>query len=107
MRKIITLIIVLSVFYGFSQTKELDSLSIQLAFETQDSLKVKTSLKLIKSLYELKDYDKAMKYVIESEKLSSNIDYTSGVAEITYYKALIYAEKSDYINDILKSNPHL
>lgn len=100
MRKIITLIIVLSVFYGFSQTKELDSLSIQLAFETQDSLKVKTSLKLIKSLYELKDYDKAMKYVIESEKLSSNIDYTSGVAEITYYKALIYAEKSDYINAI-------
>ena len=100
MRKIITLIIVLSVFYGFSQTKELDSLSIQLAFETQDSLKVKTSLKLIKSLYELKDYDKAMKYVIESEKLSSIIDYTSGVAEITYYKALIYAEKSDYINAI-------
>ena len=100
MRKIITLIIVLSVFFGFSQTKELDSLSIQLAFETQDSLKVKTSLKLIKSLYELKDYDRAMKYIVESEKLSSNIDYTKGIAEITFYKALIYAEKGDYINAI-------
>lgn len=100
MRKIITLIILLSVFFGFSQTKELDSLSIQLAFETQDSLKVKTSLKLIKSLYELKDYDRALQYIIESEKLSSNIDYTLGIAEITYYKALIYAEKEDYINAI-------
>jgi len=100
MRKIITLIIVLSVFSGFSQTKELDSLSIQLAFETQDSLKVKTSLKLIKSLYELKDYERALQYIIESEKLSANIDYIKGIAEITYYKALIYAEKGDYINAI-------
>lgn len=100
MRKIIILIILLSVFLGFSQTKELDSLYIQLAYETQDSLKIKTSLKLIKSLYEIEDYDKALKYTIESEKLSTNLNYTKGIAETTYFKSLIYAQKGDYINAI-------
>ena len=100
MRKIIILIILLSVFLGYSQTKELDSLYIQLAYETQDSLKIKTSLELIKSLYEIKDYDKALKYTIESEKLSTNLNYTKGIAETTYYKSLIYAQKGDYINAI-------
>lgn len=100
MRKIITLVILLSVFLGYSQTKELDSLSIQLAFETQDSLKIKTSLKLIKSLYEINDYERALKYIIESEKLSTNLNYTKGIAETNYYKSLIYAQKGDYINAV-------
>ena len=100
MRKIITLIIFLSYFFGLSQTKEIDSLSLQLAYAAQDTLKVNTSLKLIKSLYELSDYDRAAKYIIESEKLSSSLKYTRGIAEITYYKALIYAEKGDYINAV-------
>ncbi|MFI1745387.1 tetratricopeptide repeat-containing sensor histidine kinase [Thalassobellus sediminis] len=99
MRKIITLIIAcLSIFFGFSQTKEIDSISIQLAFQNQDSTKVETSLKLIKSLYEIKEYDKALKYIVQSEKLSSSLNYNKGIAEITYYKALIYAAKDDYIN---------
>ena len=100
MRKIITLIIILFVFLGHSQTKELDSLSIQLAFENQDTLKVRTSLKLIKSLYDIKDYDRALKYIIESEKLSSSLNYTKGIAEVTYFKALIYTQKGDYINAV-------
>jgi two-component system, sensor histidine kinase and response regulator len=100
MRSIITCIIILSAFLGFSQTKEIDSLSLQLAFETQDSLKVETSLKLIKSLYEIKDYNRALKYIIESEKLSNSLNYPKGIAEITYYKALIYAENGDYINAV-------
>ena len=100
MRKIITLIIFLSYFFGVSQTKEIDSLSLQLAYESQDTLKVKTSLKLIKSLYNLNDFDRALKYIIESEKLSTSLNYTRGIAEITYYKALIYAEKGDYINAV-------
>lgn len=86
--------------FGYSQTKEIDSLSIQLAFQNQDSIKVETSLKLIKSLYQIKDYDRALKYVIESEKLSSSLNYKKGIAEITYYKALIYAQKDDYINAV-------
>ena len=100
MRKIITLIIFLSVCSGFTQTEEIDSLAIQLAYENQDSLKVDTSLKLIKSLYQLKDYDRAIKYIILSEKLSTNLNYHKGIAEIAYYKALIYAQKNDYINAV-------
>ncbi len=104
MRKIITLIIFLSYFFGLSQTKEIDSLSLELAYAAQDTLKVKTSLKLIKSLYNLNDFDRALKYIIESEKLSSSLKYTRGIAETTYYKALIYAEKGDYINAVSSYN---
>ncbi|MEP1487071.1 MAG: tetratricopeptide repeat-containing sensor histidine kinase [Algibacter sp.] len=101
MRKIITLIIIiLSMKAGFSQNTDIDSLSIQLAFQKADSLKVDTSLYLIKSLYTIKEYDRALKYIIESEKLSNALNYRKGIAEITYYKALIYAEKDDYINAI-------
>lgn len=98
MRKIITLILFLQAFFGFTQTKELDSLSIALGFETNDSLKVDTSLKIIDILYEAQDFDRALKYIKLSDKLSSDIDYKKGIAKITYYKALIYAEKNDYIN---------
>ena len=101
MRRIITLIVLtISTLLGFSQTQELDSLSIQLAFETQDSLKVETSLKIIELLYNNKNYDKAVKYIVESEKLSNSLNYTKGIATSTYYKSLIYAQKGDYINAI-------
>jgi signal transduction histidine kinase len=88
------------VSFGYSQTNDIDSLALELAFQTQDSVKVDTSLKLIKSLYEIEDYDRALKYIIESEKLSNILSYNEGIAEITYYKALIYAKKDDYINAI-------
>ena len=100
MRKIITLFLLIIVYSGFSQTKEIDSLYIQLAFEESDTLKVDTSLKLIKRLYDIEDYDKALKYIYESEKLSTTMNYTYGIAEITYYKSLIYASKNDYINAV-------
>ncbi|GAA4799140.1 tetratricopeptide repeat-containing sensor histidine kinase [Litoribaculum gwangyangense] len=90
----------LSIFTGFSQTNEIDSLTLELAFENQDSLKIETSLELIKSLFKVKEYDRALKYIIESEKLSNTIKYKKGIAEITFYKALIYAQKGDYINAI-------
>ena len=100
MRKISILIILLCVSIVNSQTTDIDSLALQLAFQNEDSLKVDTSLKLIKSLYKIKDYDRASKYIIESEKLSNAINHKKGIAEITYYKALIYDEKGDYINAI-------
>ncbi len=101
MRKIIILIIFIFFFQsGFSQNSDIDSLSIQLAFQNADTLKVNTSLKLIEKLYEINDFDRALKYIIESEKLSSTLDYKKGIAEITYYKSLIYAQKNDYINAI-------
>ena len=100
MRKIITLFLLFFVYSSFSQTKEIDSLYIQLAFEESDTLKVDTSLKLIKRLYDIKDYDKALKYIYESEKLSNAMNYNYGIAEITYFKSLIYASKNDYINAV-------
>tara|TARA_R110002049_G_scaffold62212_6_gene166527 strand:- start:11 stop:2038 length:2028 start_codon:yes stop_codon:yes gene_type:complete len=86
--------------FGYSQTKEIDSLSIQLAFQNQDSTKVDTSLKLIKALYGTNDFDRALEYIIKSEKLSTSLNYTEANAVITYYKALIYAQKDDYINAV-------
>ncbi|UPS90407.1 tetratricopeptide repeat-containing sensor histidine kinase [Bizionia sp. M204] len=100
MRQLITLLLILSVFICFSQTKEQDSLTIQLAFQKSDTSKVETSLKLIKSLYDSKEYAKSLKFISESEKLSNTLNYQKGNAEITYYKALIFAEKDDYINAI-------
>ena len=100
MKQLITLITFLSVFICFSQTKEQDSLTIQLAFQKSDTSKVKTSLRLIKSLYNTGNYNKALKFISESEKLSTNLNYQKGIAEITYYKARIYAKKNDYINAI-------
>ncbi|MCF7568928.1 tetratricopeptide repeat-containing sensor histidine kinase [Sabulilitoribacter arenilitoris] len=100
MRKIITLIIFLSICFGFAQTKAIDSLSLQLAYQDQDSLKVDTSVQLIKLLYDINDFDRAIKHIIQSEKLSINLNYHKGIAEITYYKALIYAQRNDYINAV-------
>ena len=100
MKKIITLITFLSVFISLSQTKELDSLTIQLAFQNADTTKVNTSVRLIKALYNEKDYDRALKYITQTERLSNSLKFNIGIAEITYYKALIYAEKDDYINAI-------
>ncbi len=98
MRRIITSIFCLFILFGHSQTKEIDSLSIQLAFQNQDSLKVDTSIKLIKSLYNTNDFDRALEYILKSEKLSTSLNYKEANAVITYYKALIYAKKDDYIN---------
>ncbi|TYB79418.1 tetratricopeptide repeat-containing sensor histidine kinase [Bizionia myxarmorum] len=97
MRQFITLLIFLPIFC-FSQTKEQDSLTIQLAFQKPDTSKVKTSLKLIKVLYNQGSFDTALKFITESEKLSNFLKFDKGTAEITYFKALIFAEHDDYIN---------
>ena len=90
----------LSISISFSQTDDIDNLALELAFQEQDSLKVETSLKIIKALYDIKDYERAREYILKSEKLSNNLNYKKGIAEITYYKSLIYAQKDDYINAV-------
>ena len=90
----------LSISIGFSQTDDIDNLALELAFQEQDSLKVETSLKIIKALLDIKDYERAREYILKSEKLSNNLNYKKGIAEITYYKSLIYAQKDDYINAV-------
>lgn len=98
MKNLFSIVACLVFFIGFTQTREQDSLTIQLAFQKSDTTKIETSLLLIKELYNNDEYDKALKYISQTEKLSQNLNYKNGIAEITYYKALIYAFKDDYIN---------
>ncbi len=100
MKQLITLTAFLSFLICFSQTDEIDSLSIQLAYQKQDTSKVKTSVLLIKALYNSNDYKKALLYIDQTEKLSKQLQYTRGVADANYYRALIYTKKNDYYNAI-------
>ena len=100
MKQLITLTAFLSFLLCFSQTNEVDSLTIQLAYQKQDSSKVKTSVQLIKALYQNKDFKKALLYIDQTENLSNQLGYTKGIADTHYYKALIYTQKDDYFNAI-------
>jgi len=99
-KKLLVFICILTTCFGFSQTKEIDSLTILLAFQNPDSSKVDTSIHLIKALYKSNNIDKALKFINQTEKLSNDLNYNSGLADITYYKALIYSQNQDYINAI-------
>lgn len=78
---------------GFSQNEELDSLTIQLAYQNPDTSKVNTSISIIKLLFQNKDFSKANKFIQQSEKLANDLDYKEGLAKIVYYKAKIYQEE--------------
>lgn len=108
MKQLITLTAFLSIILSsFSQTKEQDSLAIQLAFQKQDSAKVDTSIRLIKSLYNSNDFTKALSWIEQSERLSSELNYHKATAEIRYYKALIYSQNNDYYNALDNYNRSL
>lgn len=98
MKRLIVLAAFFAIFSGHSQTKKIDSLSVQLAYQNQDTSKVDTSIQLIKALYKAKEYQKALLYISETDQLSSSLNYPKGVAEANYYKALIYAGRNDYYN---------
>ncbi len=85
----------MSFAFGFSQDEELESLTIQLAYQDPDSSKVNTSVSIIKLLFESKDYNKALKFVQQSEKLAKELKYNKGLAEITYYKAKIHNQEGN------------
>jgi signal transduction histidine kinase len=100
MKQLITLAVLCSSLFCFSQTNEIDSLTIQLAYQKQDSSKVDTSLHLIKALYKSKNFKKALLYIDQTERLSKLLNHTKGIADVNYYKALIYSQKDDYYNAI-------
>lgn len=83
-----------------AQDKELDSLTLQLAFQAPDTAKVNTSIKLIDILYNQKDYKKAIMFIDESERLAQSLKFDKGIAEAIFYKALIFANKDDYYNAV-------
>ena len=108
MKQLITLTAFLfTIFSSLSQTKEQDSLVIQFAFQKLDSTKVDTSIQLIKSFYNSNDYQKALEYIAQTEKLSASLQYLSATAEIKYYKALIYSQRDDYYNALDNYNVSL
>ncbi|WP_431137052.1 tetratricopeptide repeat-containing sensor histidine kinase [Psychroserpens mesophilus] len=100
MRQLITLAVLCSSLFCFSQTNEIDSLTIQLAYQKQDSSKVDTSLYLINALYKSKNFKKALLYIDQTERLSKFLNHTKGIADVNFYKALIYSQKDDYYNAI-------
>lgn len=96
-----------SLFFSFSQTKAIDSLTLQLAFQKQDSLKVNTSIILIDKLIINEDYEKASQYIDQSETLATQLNYTKGIADLFYYKAQVLIENNDIKNAVFKYNQSL
>jgi len=100
MKQLPTLAACLISFFIFSQNEKIDELTVQLAYQNQDSTKVDMSLMLINELYAIEEYSKALLYVNETSKLSVHLNYTKGLAESNYYRALIYTKRNDYFNAI-------
>ena len=98
MKRLIVLFCFLISLTVFSQDEALETLRIELTFQNPDTTKVKTSLKIINILYSTGEYESALKYIKGAETLSENLNYQKGIADITYYKGLIYNKKEDYIN---------
>ncbi|EDP72060.1 sensor for ctr capsule biosynthesis, probable histidine kinase acting on RcsB [Flavobacteriales bacterium ALC-1] len=100
MKQLLTLAACLVSLFIFSQNEKIDELTVQIAYQDQDSTKVDMSLMLINELYAVEEYKKALLYVNETSKLSKELNYTKGLAESSYYRALIYTHRNDYFNAI-------
>ena len=100
MKQLLTLAVCLISLSIFSQTEKIDELTVKLAYLKPDSTKVDVSLMLINELYEIADYNKALLYVNQTSKLAEDLNYIKGLAESSYYRALIYTERNDYFNAI-------
>lgn len=100
MKQLMTLAALVVSSFVFSQNERIDSLTVQLAYQKQDSTKVETSLMLIDELYKIADFKKALLYINQTSKLSDQLNYTKGLAESNYYRALIYTQRNDYYNAI-------
>lgn len=100
MKRCLTLASLLCILFSFSQTSRIDSLTVKLAYQKQDSAKVETALYLVKTLFANGDYKKALVYIDQTENLAKQLNYKKGIADIFYYKALIYSTKNDYYNAV-------
>ena len=98
MKKLIVFLFILFSISGYSQNDELESLMLDLSFQDNDSTKIDTSLQIIKILYDNENYDRALNFIKRTEKKSEEIAYNKGLANVTYFKALIFGKREDYIN---------
>lgn len=85
---------------SLAQNAKIDSLTVRLAYQNQDSTKVETSLLLINELYKVKDYNKALLFIAQTSELSNTLNYSRGLAESNYIEALIYNQKENTIDAI-------
>lgn len=99
-RQLLYLTVLLSSLICFSQTSEIDSLTLEIAYQKQDTSKVNTSIQLIDALLEQNNTKKALAFIDQTEKLANKLQYKNGIADINYYKALIYAGRNDYFNAV-------
>lgn len=95
-----TLAAVFCLLFANSQNEEIDRLTVQLTYQSQDSSKVDTSLLLISKLIDIGDNTKAFLYVNQTIELSKSLNYKKGLADANYYKALIYQSRNDFINSL-------
>jgi len=100
MKRLLPCLIFISSFFASAQNEKIDYLTVQLAYQKQDTIKVRLSIELIEELYKIKDYKKALLFITETAKLAESLDYVKGLAESTYYRALIYTNRNDYYNAI-------
>ena len=100
MKQLLILAVSLISFSIFSQTEKIDELTVKLAYKNPDSTKVDMSLVLISELYQIADYNKALLFINQTSKLAEDLNYIKGIAESSYYRALIYTERNDYFNAI-------
>ncbi|MBC2846649.1 tetratricopeptide repeat-containing sensor histidine kinase [Winogradskyella flava] len=100
MKQLLTLTACLFSFFIFSQNERIDDLTVRLAYQEADSVKVDLSLMLIDELFKIEDYKKALLYINQTAKLSQELNYTKGLAESIYYRALVYTNRNDYYNAI-------
>ncbi|WP_299890060.1 tetratricopeptide repeat-containing sensor histidine kinase [uncultured Lacinutrix sp.] len=98
MKKLLVLLCLIFAISSYSQDNEVENLMLDLTFQDNDTTKVNTSLKIIKILYESENYDRALNFIKRTEKKSEEIAYENGLANVVYYKALIFKKKDDYIN---------
>jgi len=100
MKQVLTIISLLIIVFGYSQTKEIEDLTLELTFQKLDTSKVNNSNKLIQLLYDEEEYDRALMLINQSEQLSETLNYNKGIAEAVYHKAVIFSRKDDYFNAI-------
>ncbi|MBT8243900.1 MAG: tetratricopeptide repeat-containing sensor histidine kinase [Winogradskyella sp.] len=98
MKQLMIYAICLCALFSFAQNAKIDSLTLRLAYQNQDSTKIETSLLLIKELYSIKDYNKALLYIDQNTEFSKSLGYKKGLAENNYIRALILNNQNDRIN---------
>ncbi|MCC1484657.1 tetratricopeptide repeat-containing sensor histidine kinase [Winogradskyella immobilis] len=104
MKQLITYAACLLSLLTFAQNAKIDSLTVRLAYQNQDSTKIETSLLLINEFYLIKDYEKALLFIDQTTELSKTLNNNRGLAESNYLKALIYSEKDENANAINNFN---